>query len=91
MNIPVRSKKQLDVRKAYQDKHAARESWHKLVVKILNWKGGSLKESTKITSREWVTYCQGVLKTNITAGRQKTHQSLNEIKELIRNHGGFSD
>lgn len=77
------------IKQAYLDKLEERESWHKLVVKIISWKDGSLREISKITSKEWVTYYHRVLKTNIVLGRQKTRRNLNETKEIIKNNDGF--
>lgn len=76
-----------------QDKAAERalerEAWHKLVVKIIIWKDGVQKVSDKITPKEWSRYCQGILKANISVGKEKIKNSLKETQNIIRNNGGF--
>ncbi|MBI2595701.1 hypothetical protein HYW46_03125 [Candidatus Daviesbacteria bacterium] len=88
MKLPIRAKHQ-NIRKAYQDKIDERESWHKLVVKIINWKDSVSRETSKITPKEWITYCHRMIKTNISYGKQKTQKNLNNTKELIKSHDGF--
>lgn len=70
-----------------QEKHKAREAWHKLVVKILGWKDGVRLE--KITLKEWKTYYQGLVKISTLNGRKKTVEKLEAIKEIIKKNGGF--
>lgn len=78
----------------YQEKVIEREIWHKLVVKVLCWKdglleGGSIKSSDKITVKEWKTYCQKIMETNIISGREKSLANLKITEQLIKNHNGF--
>ena len=66
----------------------------KLVVKIISWQdglisGGSVKTTDKITSKEWDTYYQRMIKTNTTYEKQKVLSKLHETQESIRKHGGF--
>lgn len=70
------------------EKQKARESWHKLVVKILSWKDGS-NSVEKITSKEWKTYCQHTLEKNVTYGKQRTQDELKKTKEIIESYDGF--
>ncbi len=77
-----------------QEKVEARESWHKLVVKIISWKdgqfeGGFTKATDQVTTKEWKDYSKRILKTNITYGRDMVLSNLKELKRLIKEHGGF--
>lgn len=72
---------------AYQEKFQEREAWHKLVVKVICWKDGHL--ANKITPKEWETYCERTVKTNVSHGKDKVLHSLKETKDIITNHGGF--
>lgn len=81
-------------RPAYQEKFEAREAWHKLVVKVINWKDelldGRIERLTdKISPKEWNIYCQHMIRTNVTYGRQKVLESLKETRKIIQEHGGF--
>lgn len=91
MNLPTRSNHH--GRQIFQDKFDEREVWHKLVVKIINWKDG-LRETSiikdKITSKEWRTYCSKMLQINVSSSKQKIMENLKELKKTISNHNGFS-
>lgn len=95
MKIPIRTNHS-NSRLANLDKLNERETWHKLVVKVILWKdgiieGGTYKSRDKITLKEWDTYCKRMIKTNTTYGRQKVLSNLNEIKVIIKKHGGFEE
>ncbi|KKQ65664.1 MAG: hypothetical protein US86_C0009G0032 [Candidatus Daviesbacteria bacterium GW2011_GWA2_38_24] len=54
-----------------QEKLEERELWYKLVVKIIRWKDQALclgitRATDKITTEEWNTYHQGIVKINTT-------------------------
>ena len=72
---------------AYQEKFQEREAWHKLVVKMICWQDGHLVD--KITSKEWKTYCEHTVKTNVSHRKDRVLDSLKETKEIITDHGGF--
>lgn len=74
-----------------QAKIDERLAWHKLVVKIISWKDATLylKQIDKITRKEWSEYCKQKLIIGVNLGREKTMQSLDEIKQLIKKNGGF--
>jgi len=81
-------------RQISQDKQDERETWHKLVVKVITWRdglfeGGLIKDSDKITAKEWSTYSKGVIKINTSAKAEKIKANLDEIKQRIKQHGGF--
>ena len=73
---------------ASQQKQEERETWHKLVVKVICWKDGLVKD--KITPREWTTYCQSMIKTNVSQGKQKVTENLKELQRIIKDHNGFA-
>lgn len=80
--------------KVNQEKQEERETWLKLVVKIISWQdgliaGGSVKVADKITPKEWETYFQRMIKTNTTYDKQKVLSKLQETQESIRRNGGF--
>lgn len=79
-------------KQATLERQEERENWHKLVVKIINWKDGNLSKTNdkdiKITKKEWTTYSKKVLETNISS-KQKTLANLQQTKDLIQKHGGF--
>lgn len=88
-NSSANSKKPAD------EKAELRESWHKIVVKILCWKDGltqqnSITSSDKITQNEWQGYCEKMMSISLEAGKDKTAEKLKSIKELIQKHGGFA-
>lgn len=82
-------------RKAAQlEKLQEREFWHKIVVKILCWRdglssGGIIKSTDKITPKEWKTYCERMIKINISQGEVKVKEDLKKIRKIIKNFGGF--
>lgn len=92
MKVPVRSN--YHTREAYQEKFEEREAWHKLVVKVIIWKDGLSETETrklinKISLKEWRVYCQHMVKTNVTYGREKVLANLKETWQIIKKHGGF--
>lgn len=85
----------LNSKKAVEEKAALRESWHKIVVKILCWKDGLTQQNTittadKITASEWRGYCERMMQISLEAGKDKTAEKLKQVKELIQKHGGFA-
>ena len=87
LNIPVKSHNP-NIRPEYQEKLNERELWHKLVVKVINWKDAeSLMD--KITIKEWSTYCEKMIIINVTKGKQFALDSLEETRKTIMSHGGF--
>lgn len=79
---------------AILEKQQERETWYKLVVKIISWKsglleGGTVKQVNKISAREWRTYCEHSLRINVTYGKSKTQEDLKELKKIIHDFGGF--
>lgn len=88
-NGPTKTPEQLE-------KIAAKESWFKLVVKIINWKDGNREKGSvmlgsKITSKEWSAYSKGMLGNNLINGEKKVMENLKKTKELIQSCGGFED
>lgn len=93
MKIPTRPSYP-NTKLASQEKLDERESWHKLVVKVITWKDGSLeksivKEAYRITAAEWKTYSQHITATNTSYSKERVLSSLEETKEIIADHGGF--
>lgn len=81
-------------RQITQEKQDERASWHKLVVKVINWRGAAKPNATeadKITAKEWTAYTKGVLKINTSARTETVKANLEEIKQKIKKHGGFAD
>ncbi len=73
---------------ASQQKQEERETWHKLVVKVICWKDGLLQD--KITPKEWTTYCQSMIKTNVSVGKQKVMENLKQLQQIIKDRNGFT-
>ena len=73
--------------KPNQEKFEERETWHKLVVKIIRCKEG---QGGTITSKEWKMYSEHVLETHVTEGKEVTAKKLKEIKEQITKNNGFA-
>lgn len=91
MRIPIKTNRS-NPRFASQEKSDQREIWHKLVVKIINWKdGGASRIKDKITPKEWNTYYRRMLKTNTSYGKQRVLSELKETKDTIQKHGGFEE
>ncbi|MBI3485695.1 hypothetical protein HY025_01995 [Candidatus Daviesbacteria bacterium] len=79
-----------------QEKFEERETWHKLVVKVILWKGESSIDSPrklvdKITTKEWRTYCRRTVKINIVLGRKIVSANLKELWKVISKNKGFED
>ena len=76
------------------EKAKERELWFKTVVKIINWKEGKASKkqalAEKISTKEWINYCQQTLKINSNTLKSKTMKKLEEVEELIKKHGGFA-
>lgn len=82
-------------KKSADEKAELRESWHKIVVKILCWKDGInqqniVSKTDKITASEWEGYCERMMQISLEAGKDKTTEKLQKTKELIQKHGGFA-
>lgn len=94
MKIPIRPNNSHN-RLADQDKLYERESWHKLVVKIITWKDGSsqstVRANYRITAAEWKTYSEHVIKNNTSRSEEKISSSLKETREIIYKNGGFEE
>ncbi|MBI2022376.1 hypothetical protein HYS97_00800 [Candidatus Daviesbacteria bacterium] len=93
MKIPTKPN-HINSRLAYQEKHEERESWHRLAVKVISWKGGLLeggiiKVTDKISPKEWATYSKYMIKTSTTYSRQRVLSNLKDTEEKIRKNGGF--
>ncbi len=89
MNIPIRSHNP-NIKQEQQEKLEAREFWHKLVVKIINWKDAETDSlMNKITFKEWHMYCQRMTVIDVTKGRQNALDKLEETRKTIKSHGGF--
>ncbi|OGM25648.1 hypothetical protein A3D00_02790 [Candidatus Woesebacteria bacterium RIFCSPHIGHO2_02_FULL_38_9] len=93
LNIITRSKK-ADRDLVYQKKFEEREEWHRLVVKVIIWKDGTVGEGVvqlvdKITSKEWEFYCGRITKANIVNGKDRIQIRLNETLQRIKENGGF--
>ena len=93
MRIPVRPN-HLNTRAAYLEKAQEREAWHKLAVKVIIWKDditetGRSKLADKISLKEWGTYYERVVATNVSYGREKVLADLKETWQKIFGHGGF--
>lgn len=91
MDLPTKIR---PTKRLVSEKQEERETWYKLYVKIVSWKdglleGGSVKRTDKISKKEWDTYCFHMLKINVTHGREKTLQVLEEVKKSIKSYGGF--
>ena len=74
------------------EKLKEREDWYKLVVKIISWSDEVLSSSqiNKISPKEWKNYYNGMIKTNVVSGKEKTTAKLKILKETIQKNGGFS-
>lgn len=75
-------------------KIAERESWFKLVVKIINWKDGnpelgSIELGPKITSKEWDLYTKGCLTNHLIYGKDRVLDTLKSTRQTILQFGGF--
>lgn len=82
-----------NLNKAELEKIEEREYWHKLVIKIILWKETRINSTSnlmeKVTPKEWKTYCQKTLKTNITYGKIKVSENLKQTWQAISQNGGF--
>lgn len=82
-----------NIRLAYQEKFEERESWHKLVVKVIIWKDKTRVDRNsrvdKITSKEWKMYCKKTIKNNTVLGKQKVLAGLKQTRQLIKENNGF--
>ncbi|OGE23489.1 hypothetical protein A2688_01600 [Candidatus Daviesbacteria bacterium RIFCSPHIGHO2_01_FULL_38_8] len=79
-----------------QEKLEERELWYKLVVKIIRWKDQALclgitRATDKITTEEWNTYHQGIVKINTTKTQEKVLSDLRKTEELIKKNNGFKE
>ena len=73
------------------DKYIEREIWRRLVVKVINWKSTEVSLTLeKITDKEWYTYCQGMIKINVSPTRQKVLDGLEETRKIVKLNGGFA-
>lgn len=95
MKIPTRPNNP-NIRLASQEKLDERESWHKLVIKIISWKDGPVQESIvkaayRITATEWDTYSRHITASNTSYSKEKVSSSLKETKEIIKKNGGFEE
>lgn len=95
MNIPIKSGQAAN-RAAYTKKQLERETWQKLVVKVIRWKnglfeGGVVQITDKISHREWNTYYRGILRINTTSAKQTVVETLKQTREFITKHGGFQE
>jgi len=80
---------------AEQKKIQEREDWHKLVVKVIVWKEGTVGKGVvqlvnKITPKEWKLYRKKLTSANAANAKDKTHIRLKETWDRIKEHGGFS-
>jgi len=71
-----------------------RETWHKIVVKVIQWKSDQtnlsiLKTAEKISLPEWRTYRSHILKTN-SNDRTKALKKLENAQKRIKSLGGFA-
>ena len=79
-----------------QKKAEEREAWHQIVIKVLNWKdhltgNNASNPKNKISKKEWQLYSEGLIKNNITHGKEKTLERLEETRVVIQKNGGFED
>lgn len=93
MQIPSRPN-HANIKAAYQKKAEERESWRRLVVKVILWQDGVSEAETsrildKISLKEWKTYCQRTIKTNMTYGKDKVRAELKETWKIINKYSGF--
>lgn len=68
--------------------------WRKIVVKVISWtdglvSGGIVKQSDKITLKEWQHYHSRTIQININKEKSIVEQSLEETKKKIASFGGF--
>lgn len=70
-----------------QEKAEEREIWYRLVVRIIKWKEGL--GGDKISTADWDTYCDRIIKISITNGKERTLENLRETQRIIQNRGGF--
>lgn len=80
----------------YQIKNIEKENWYKLVVKILVWKDAKagneyIHNQDKITIKEWASYCDRIIETNVVKGKEKTVERLRQIEKIIKRNGGFKN
>lgn len=95
LKIPTRPNNP-NISLASQERLDQRESWHKLVVKILTWKdqaseGNLVREEYRITAVEWETYSKHMVAMNTSYSREKMSASLKATKEIIEKNGGFAE
>lgn len=93
MKIPTRHNSNNGL--ASQEKLEERESWHKLVVKVIIWNEGTDNKNvttpTRITRLEWARYCQQIIKTNLSYSKKRVLSDLELTLEKIKQNGGFEE
>lgn len=92
------NKDSLRLKRISQQKLDERESWHKLVVKVIIWNEGSVQTNirqntivNKITQSEWSKYRRQIIKMNINQDREKVLSDLKYTLQKIKMNGGFEE
>ncbi len=92
------NKDSLRLKRISQQKLDERESWHKLVVKVIIWNEGSVLTNTrqnatvnKITLSEWSKYRRQIIKMNINQDREKVLSDLKYTLQKIKLNGGLEE
>lgn len=67
---------------------------HNLVVKVISWKAGlldgaTIQQNNKITSKEWGSYKQHILRISKIDSLERVKNKLRDTQEAIKAHGGF--
>lgn len=88
---PKKSDKELAHEKNLEEK----EIWHKLIVKIITWKDGTVgkgvvAKSDKITHNEWRLYRKRLTLVSPPKDVARFEARLKETQQKIRENGGFA-
>jgi len=86
--------KKSDKELAHEKNLEEREIWHKLVVKVITWKDGTVGKgvvafSEKVTPKEWKIYKKRLTAASPIKDIARIEARLKETLEKIRKNGGF--
>lgn len=94
LNTNFNSKKS-DKEIAHEKNLEEREVWHKLIVKVITWKDGTVGKgvvafSEKITPKEWRHYKKRLTAASPVKDVARIEARLKETLEKIKKNGGFA-
>lgn len=94
LNTNFNSKKS-DKEIAHEKNLEEREVWHKLIVKVITWKDGTVGKgvvafSEKITPKEWRHYKKRLTAASPAKDTARIEARLKETLEKIKKNGGFA-